>query len=216
MAMRSFISPLTILPAAGVAGLLLFGGYIFLGITAPVTEIPPHGTGPSPKPDTRRNFGPLNLPLQHPHIVINKSRRELLLFDGEKQLRRYKIGLGKEPVGDKIGEGDMRTPEGDFYICVKNANSKFYLSLGLSYPNVEDAERGLRDGLITTADHDQIVDAIARRVRPPWDTKLGGEIFIHGNGSSSDWTWGCVAVEDSEIKELFDAVPMGTPVRINH
>src|SRR4051794_9382853 len=63
LAMRSFISPLTILPAAGVAGLLLLGGYIFLGITAPVTEIPPHGNGPSPNIHTIPETAPLNLPL---------------------------------------------------------------------------------------------------------------------------------------------------------
>jgi murein L,D-transpeptidase YafK len=126
------------------------------------------------------------------------------------------VGLGFSPVDGKVREGDGCTPEGEFYVCVKNAASKFYLSLGLSYPNAEDAERGLRDGLITKAQHDQIISAISRKVRPPWDTPLGGQIFIHGNGSRSDWTWGCVAVEDAEIKELFDALPMGTPVRIGH
>jgi murein L,D-transpeptidase YafK len=158
----------------------------------------------------------LKLSLSDPHLVVNKRNRELLLFDGDKLLRRYHVGLGFSPVDDKVLEGDGCTPEGEFYICVKNATSKFYLSLGLSYPNAEDAERGLRDGLITKAQHDQIISAISRRVRPPWDTPLGGQIFIHGNGSRSDWTWGCVAVEDAEIKELFDALPMGTPVRINH
>jgi murein L,D-transpeptidase YafK len=158
----------------------------------------------------------LKLPLSDPHLVVNKRNRELLLFDGDTLLRRYHVGLGFSPVDDKVLEGDGCTPEGEFYICVKNATSKFYLSLGLSYPNAEDAERGLRDGLITKAQHDQIISAISRRVRPPWDTPLGGQIFIHGNGSRSDWTWGCVAVEDAEIKELFDALPMGTPVRINH
>jgi murein L,D-transpeptidase YafK len=159
---------------------------------------------------------PLKFPLSDPHIVVNKSRRELLLFDGAQLLRTYRVGLGSSPVDDKVREGDRRTPEGDFYVCVKNANSKYYLSLGLSYPNMEDAERGLRDGLITEAQHDQIVDALARKVRPPWDTPLGGEIFVHGNGSQTDWTWGCVALDDPQMKELFDAVPLGTRVRINH
>jgi murein L,D-transpeptidase YafK len=159
---------------------------------------------------------PLKLPLANPRIEVSKGKRELRLYDGTRLLRTYHVGLGFSPVEDKVREGDGRTPEGEYYVCVKNANSKFYLSLGISYPNIEDANRGLRDDLITKRQHDQIADAITAGKRPPWDTKLGGEIFIHGNGSSSDWTWGCVAVEDAEIKELFDAVPMGTRVRISH
>lgn len=159
---------------------------------------------------------PLKLPLSNPRLVIKKALREMSLFDGNSLLRTYHIGLGSSPVEDKVQSGDKRTPEGDFYVCVKNANSKFYLSLGLSYPNAEDAERGLRDGLITRQERDRILRAVEAGVRPPWDTQLGGEIFIHGNGSSSDWTWGCVAVEDAEMRELFDAVPMGTRVRILH
>ncbi len=63
-------------------------------------------------------------------------------------LRTYKAGLGFSPVADKKQEGDGATPEGEFYVFVKNNRSAYYLSLGISYPNVEDAERGLRDGLI--------------------------------------------------------------------
>ncbi len=158
----------------------------------------------------------LKLPLANPHIEVSKGKRELRLYDGTRLLRKYHVGLGFSPVEDKVRAGDGRTPEGEFYVCVKNPNSKFYLSLGVSFPNIEDADRGLRDELITKRQRNQIADAITAGKRPPWDTKLGGEIFIHGNGSSSDWTWGCVAIEDAEIKELFDAVPMGTRVRINH
>jgi murein L,D-transpeptidase YafK len=97
---------------------------------------------------------------------------------------------------------------------MKNERSKFYLSLGLSYPNEEDAARGLREGLITRAQAASIVGAVRAGRCPPWDTALGGEILIHGGGTASDWTWGCVALENAEVKELFDAVPAGTPVRI--
>ncbi len=154
------------------------------------------------------------LPLVNPKIVVSKSRRKLELYSDDRVIRTYRIGLGLSPIEDKVRQGDHRTPEGEFYVCVKNANSKFYLSLGLSYPNMEDAARGLRDGLITKAQHDRIMSALKGKKRPPWDTALGGEIFIHGNGSQSDWTWGCVALEDAEMKELFDAVPLGTRVII--
>lgn len=154
------------------------------------------------------------LTLKEPRIVIHKSGRKLELFDGGALVRSYKIGLGFNPVSDKNREGDGATPEGEFYIFVKNAKSAYYLSLGISYPNIEDAERGLRDKLITKAQYKSIVDAIKRRVGPPQKTKLGGLIYIHGNGSASDWTWGCVALENEDMKELYDAVSIGTPVTI--
>ncbi|HUW55986.1 MAG TPA: L,D-transpeptidase [Planctomycetota bacterium] len=156
----------------------------------------------------------LATPLESPKIVIRKSKRRLVLHSAGKAVRTYRVGLGFEPTGDKEREGDGRTPEGEFYVCNKNRTSKFYLSLGLSYPNTEDAARGLKDGLITREQHDAIVRAITHGERPPWDTALGGEIFIHGNGASRDWTWGCIALEDEDVRELFEAVPIGTPVVI--
>ena len=159
---------------------------------------------------------PLKLPLVKPRIVVSKSKRQLLLYAGGALVRTYKIVLGGNPVDDKVRQGDRATPEGDFYVCVKNARSNFHLSLGLNYPNAEDAERGLRDKLITRAEYERIMHAIRNKRRPPWDTALGGEIFIHGGGTESDWTWGCVALSNPEIEELFEAVPLGTPVRIEH
>jgi murein L,D-transpeptidase YafK len=162
-----------------------------------------------PRPDT-----PLKLPLAAPHILVKKGERRLLLFDGDRPLRTYRIGLGFTPTGDKTRQGDGRTPEGSFYVCVKNEASKFYRSLGLSYPDKTHAARGLRAGLINRAQHDEIISALDRRQRPPWNTRLGGEIFIHGNGSSNDWTWGCVALDDTDMKELFEAIPKGAAVVI--
>ena len=156
----------------------------------------------------------LKLPLKNPLIVVIKSKRLLELYSEGALVRTYKVGLGLNPVPDKIRQGDRATPEGDFYIFTKNNKSAFYLSLGISYPNIEDAERGLREKLITSAQHDAIVRAIKRKATPPQNTRLGGDIYIHGNGSSSDWTWGCVALENGDIRELFEAVAVGTPVTI--
>jgi murein L,D-transpeptidase YafK len=157
---------------------------------------------------------PLKLPLTDPHIVVGKSQRRLQLYSDGKLVRTYKVGLGLNPVPDKVRQGDRATPEGEFYVFTKNDKSAFYLSLGISYPNVEDAERGLRDKLISRAQHGAIVRAIKRKLAPPQNTALGGDIYIHGNGASSDWTWGCVALENEDIKELFAAVPVGTSVTI--
>lgn len=157
---------------------------------------------------------PLKLPLRQPKIVVKKKERQMVLYSDGKLVRTYRIGLGLSPVGDKVRAGDRRTPEGDFYIFTKNNRSAFYLSLGISYPNEAHAARGLRDGLISQAQYDTIVRAVRAGKTPPQNTRLGGDIYIHGNGASSDWTWGCVALEDRDVREVFDAIPVGTPVRI--
>jgi murein L,D-transpeptidase YafK len=157
---------------------------------------------------------PLKLPLRDPKIVVKKDRRQLLLFSGGNVVRTYNIGLGLSPIGDKVREGDRRTPEGDFHIFTKNAKSQFYLSLGLSYPNATHAQRGLRDGLITQEQYNAIIRALRAGKGPLQNTPLGGDIYIHGNGAQSDWTWGCVALENEDIRELFGAVNVGTSVKI--
>jgi len=162
------------------------------------------------------NKTPLTLPLAQPKIVVRKSTRRLMLFSHDELVRIYRVGLGLSPNEDKEQEGDRRTPEGTFYIFTKNDKSNYYLSLGLSYPNEEDAERGLRSGLINAVEYSQIKEAIRKKIAPPQKTALGGEIYIHGNGSQSDWTWGCVALDDQDIRELFNAVRIGTEVVIEH
>lgn len=181
-------------------------------------EAQPVAAKPTPEPlssdDEAINRRPLRLPLRDPRLVVKKGARRLELFSGGERVRVRRVVLGFSPEGDKVRQGDGRTPEGEFYVCLKNDRSNFYLSLGLNYPSAEDAERGLRDKLITPAQARRITRASAARQCPPWNTALGGEIFIHGGGTGSDWTWGCVALENEHIKELFDSLPNGTPVRI--
>lgn len=168
----------------------------------------------TPPREIAQDSSPLKLPLVAPRIVVKKSERRLFLYSGNKLLRTYRIGLGLSPVGDKVRQGDRRTPLGEFYVFTKNDKSAFYLSLGLSYPNAVHAERGLRDGLITKAQHAAIMRALRAKKTPPQNTALGGDIYIHGRGAGSDWTWGCVALEDEDIAELFRAIDIGTPVVI--
>src|SRR5256885_11918621 len=186
--------------------LILFGS---AGLTPDLTNA--HRTDALGASQTRQ---PLKLPLVSPRIIVKKAERKLLLYSGSKLVRTYHVGLGLSPVGDKVREGDRRTPEGDFYIFTKNDKSAFYLSLGLSYPNAAHARRGLRDGLINQVQYDSIMSLLNQKKAPPQNTRLGGDIYIHGNGSSSDWTWGCVDLEDRDIRALFDAVSVGTPVTI--
>ena len=160
------------------------------------------------------NSRPLRLPLTSPRLLVRKAARRVVLYDGDATVRVYRMVLGFAPEGDKVRQGDGRTPEGDFYVCVKNDKSRFHLSLGLSYPNEAAAERGLRDKIINRRQYERIVRALRNKQRPPWDTALGGEIMIHGGGTGGDWTLGCVALENPHIEELFKVLPMGTPVRI--
>ncbi len=147
-------------------------------------------------------------------IVIRKRIRLLEVINDGHLVCSYHISLGSQPIGPKRCEGDGRTPEGDYYVCTRNTQSKFHLSLGLSYPNENDARRGLKEGLIQEAEVKAVVEAEASRKRPPWDTPLGGFIMIHGGGTKGDWTAGCVALMDCDMDDLFPQCPLGTPVHI--
>lgn len=152
--------------------------------------------------------------LENPCLIIRKHARTLELFDGGKLIKTYNVVLGSQPESDKEVEGDGRTPEGEFYIFTKNPKSSFHLSLGISYPGVEDAERGLKEHIISQEEYDEIVAAIAEKRMPLQKTKLGGEIYIHGGGADRDWTPGCIGLENDEMTELFNAIPVGAKVTI--
>lgn len=152
--------------------------------------------------------------IENHRLIIRKSERTLEHFVGEKRVKLYFIVLGSNPIGDKKIEGDGKTPEGEFYIFTKNPQSKYYLSLGVSYPSKEDAARGLGQGLISKDEHDAIDRAIDGRQMPLQKTRLGGEIYIHGGGTGRDWTEGCIGLAHTDIKEIFDVVPVGTSVTI--
>ncbi len=147
-------------------------------------------------------------------IRILKHERKLQVWRGATVLATYRIALGRKPVGTKLREGDMRTPEGAYYVCGKNPRSQFYRSLEISYPNGADADRGLKSGVITREAATQIKRAIRAHGEPPQHTAMGGEVFIHGGGTTRDWTWGCIALEDADMRWLYDHVDAGTPVII--
>ncbi|PZO66426.1 MAG: hypothetical protein DI498_07210 [Paracoccus denitrificans] len=133
-------------------------------------------------------------------LVVNKNARQLLVYSGNTLLQVHNVGLGTEPIGHKQFSMDGKTPEGDYLIDRRNPNSRYHLSLGVSYPNEADIAYAVSQG------------------RDP-----GGDIFIHGRGpegnifarSKRDWTVGCVAVTDEEMEMLYAMVRDGTPIRIN-
>ena len=134
-------------------------------------------------------------------ILIEKSTRRLMLISQGEVLKSYKIALGGNPIGPKERQGDDKTPEGTYVIDARNKDSRFHLSLHISYPNERDKKRAKELG-----------------VSP------GGDIMIHGikNGLSwvgdahtgVDWTKGCIAVTDQEIEEIDKLAPNGTIVEI--
>jgi murein L,D-transpeptidase YafK len=134
-------------------------------------------------------------------IRIEKSARRLMLISQGEVLKTYKIALGGNPIGPKERQGDNKTPEGNYVIDARNRDSRFHLSLHISYPNERDKIRAKELG-----------------VSP------GGDIMIHGikNGFSwvgdahteVDWTKGCIAVTDEEVEEIARLAPNGTVVEI--
>lgn len=129
------------------------------------------------------------------HIVVAKQRRRMYLMNNQDTLQTYDVELGFAPEQHKFQEGDGRTPEGTYYIDRRNPNSRYHLSLGISYPNARDRAR-----------------AHAAGVSP------GGDIFIHGTpkmfAGQPDWTYGCIAITNREMEEVFAMVRTGTPIRI--
>ncbi len=148
-------------------------------------------------------------------IVVSKSARQLTAYDQHgRVLKVWPVAIGRSPVGHKQREGDERTPEGEYYVCVKNPQSGFHLSIGLSYPSRADAERALADGRIEEPDYRRIAEAERLRQAPPWKTALGGEIFIHGEMETRGATAGCVAITNEAMDELFPLVEPGVTVVI--
>jgi len=151
-------------------------------------------------------------------IHILKARHQLRLQQGEQVLHECPVALGKDPTAGKLLRGDGRTPEGRYYICEKRPQSRFHRFLGISYPNIDDAERAYSDHLISADEWADIFFANLQHGTPPWSTALGGRVGIHGYGGRPnlpiDWTEGCIAVSDAEIDYLYETVPLGTPVII--
>jgi len=156
-------------------------------------------------------------PLKEPQevgIKVYKGTRTLELYGDDILIGRFKISLGASVIGDKYKDGDKKTPEGKYYVCTRNDKSKYALFLGLSYPNIEDAKRGLQNGLIDDLAFKEIETKIKSGGRPDWTTPLGGSIGIHGGGTQSDWTFGCMAASDEDIGIIWEYAKMNTPVEI--
>lgn len=136
-------------------------------------------------------------------VVVEKSQNKMYLIDNGEILKEYKISLGKNPIGDKIQRGDMRTPEGRYLLDYKNYHSKFYRSLNISYPNeldiAEARARGVDPG------DDIVIHGLPNGVR---DSDIKGEMY------PLNWTEGCIAVRNYEMDEIWQLVDVDTPIEI--
>ena len=149
------------------------------------------GQSPPPTP-TKANA-------QGDFVFVDKSERLLFVFKNGKEVARFTdIRFGDAPEGHKQFEGDEKTPEGNYIIDSRNPGSRYHLSLHINYPNKSDQNFAASKG------------------KPP-----GGDIFIHGqpNGYDgptipNDWTDGCIALSNAEIRKLWTMIPNGTPIRI--
>lgn len=135
-------------------------------------------------------------------VEVFKAARRLELRREDGVLKSYRVALGFAPERHKEREGDGRTPEGTYLIDARNPRSAFHLSLRVSYPDERDRARAAALGV------------------PP-----GRDIYIHGqpNGPrkwfsghpEKDWTTGCIAVTDAEMREIWSRVPTGARVVIH-
>lgn len=134
-------------------------------------------------------------------VLVEKKERRLALLANGQEVRAYRVALGPNPEGPKATKGDMRTPEGVYFIVGRNEQSRYHRALRISYPSPADTAR-----------------ARALGVSP------GGDIMIHGlpegRGEMAglhpdfNWTRGCIAVTNEEIEEIWRLVPDGTPIEI--
>ncbi|MFW2083206.1 L,D-transpeptidase family protein [Acinetobacter guillouiae] len=139
-------------------------------------------------------------------IKVYKSDRIVKLMHHDQDIRTYPMRLGFDPIGHKVKEGDGKTPEGRYILDWRNPNSAFYKSLHVSYPNQQDKSKANQLG-----------------VSP------GGDIMIHGSATRSqveklsslmtylprnDWTWGCIAVRNIDMDEIWKLVDDGTVISI--
>lgn len=145
-------------------------------------------------------------------IVVEKGRRTLVATHHGETVRECRVSLGPG-VGIKDHEGDKRTPEGVYRVSEK-VEGVYHKWLGVSYPGLDDADRGLRGGHLAWYDYRAIRVAHLRGQPPPEATWLGGNLGIHGGGAKGDWTLGCIAVDDADIDALYEVVPVGATVEI--
>lgn len=171
---------------------------------------------------------PITLPQPTPvvpdteYIEVDTTARVLRVCKGSSLIREFPhLRLGTSRAGIKKRRGDGITPLGNFTVGWITHVTKFRVFIGLNYPSFDDAMRGLSEGIINQQDFERIKKAIEKHARPPQDTPLGGMIGIHGLGKGDpeihrlvNWTDGCIALDNYQIKQLAKLTYTGMPVNV--
>ena len=134
-------------------------------------------------------------------ILVLKSARQLQLISNGKPIRTYRISLGKQPKGPKTREGDKRTPEGLYWVDWRKKSEKFNLAMHISYPNISDAAQARREG---------VSPGSMIMIHGTPDTEENPENLFH----TLDWTDGCIAMKNVEMREVWNLTKDGTMVEI--
>jgi murein L,D-transpeptidase YafK len=182
---------------------------------------PPPTSGPAPIAPTQ-SAAPQTATL---HIVINADQRKLFLYRGSQLLASYPVAIGFGGSAPRRIRGDDKTPLGHYRIGYVRWGTQYGPFMLLTYPNRQDAEWGLREGIISRAQYQAIVSAIDNGQTPPQNTPLGGYIGIHGMGPNFSysrdakvfpgrWTAGCVALSNHDAQDIAELIQPGTPVDI--
>ncbi|MBP6455819.1 MAG: L,D-transpeptidase family protein [Chitinophagaceae bacterium] len=134
-------------------------------------------------------------------ICVKKSERKMYVFSSKKLIKTYTISIGQNPIGAKKIKGDMKTPEGLYFINDKNPNSSYYKNLGVSYPNELDKK-----------------NAAVLKKSTGGDIKIHGFVDVNGNSKNRNtiysYTYGCICVCNDDMDELFENVKIGAPILI--
>jgi murein L,D-transpeptidase YafK len=156
-------------------------------------------------------------------VVVDSARREMRVLRDDRVLAVFDhVSVGRWGVTEEKLLGDGKTPRGYFRIAWMRTNGEFGPFMGLDYPSLARAEKGLAAGEISQGEFDAIRKAHAEGRVPPQDTKLGGQIGIHGLGRANprihrelNWTKGCIALTNAQMSQLMRLVGKGALVRIH-
>jgi murein L,D-transpeptidase YafK len=159
---------------------------------------------------------------QSVRVEVNTSEMSLTVWKGNKAVRHYpNIAIGSGGVSAVHYQGDESTPLGEYTVLWINRDSSFDNFVGLNYPTEQHADLAFKAGKLSLEDYRRIAIATRYHSTPPFNTPLGGRIGIHGIGHGSrdvheliNWTNGCVALTNEEMRELMQWIHVGTRVTI--
>jgi murein L,D-transpeptidase YafK len=156
-------------------------------------------------------------------VDVDSARREMRVLRDDKVLAVFDhVSVGRWGVSEEKRRGDGKTPLGQYRIAWLKSTGQFGPFLGFDYPSLARAEKGLAAGEISQAEYDAIQEAHAAGRVPPQNTRLGGQIGIHGLGRADprihrelNWTKGCIALTNAQMSQFMRLVGKGAQVRIH-